>query len=241
MGRPSRSGAWPPRAPARRAWPTRSESSPSRTPGTRTTARSGVRRQAGPIHPQGARSASLAPSALPESPHVPGVLPGPRPLGAIDRQHLRVRRTLVQRDLEGIRVLLDEPSQGVPVLHGCRPRTDLVPPHLTARHSFVHRPNLRAAHPRQGPRLCAHDRRPPPHGPACRRLGRGRRRPPLSPPRPPRPWPAVRVAPRRTAGRRSGGGRVPGPPRRSRRGGRRCRRRGCWCGGPVRGGRGTVR
>ena len=240
MGRPSRSGAWPPRAPARRAWPTRSESSPSRTPGTRTTARSGVRRQAGPIHPQGARSASLAPSALPESPHAPGVLPGPRPLGAIDRQHLRVRRTLVQRDLEGIRVLLDKPRQGVPVLHGCWPRTDLVPPHLTAHRGFVHRANLGAAHPGKAP-----DSAPVTAGHHLTALraaaGGERRRPPLSPPRPPRPWPAVRVAPRRTAGRRSGGGRVPGPPRRSRRGGRRCRRRGCWCGGPVRGGRGTVR
>lgn len=82
---------------------------------------------------------------------MPGVLPGPRPLGAIDRQHLRVRRTLVQRDLEGIRVLLDKPRQGVPVLHGCWPRTDLVPPHLTAHLGFVHRANLGAAHPGKAP------------------------------------------------------------------------------------------
>lgn len=81
---------------------------------------------------------------------MPGVLPGSRPLCPIDRQHLRVRRALVQLGLEGVCVPLDKPSQGIPVLHSCRTRPDLVPPHLTAHLSSVHLVNLRTVAPGRG-------------------------------------------------------------------------------------------
>ncbi|ROQ65298.1 hypothetical protein EDD95_8161 [Streptomyces sp. CEV 2-1] len=52
--------------------------------------------------------------------HMPGVLPGPRPLSAIDRKYLGIRRALVQLDFERVRVHLDKPCQRVPILLGRR-------------------------------------------------------------------------------------------------------------------------
>jgi hypothetical protein len=51
---------------------------------------------------------------------MPGVLTGLRPLGTINRQHLGIRRTLVQLNLKGVRFRLDELGQGVPILLSCR-------------------------------------------------------------------------------------------------------------------------
>lgn len=79
---------------------------------------------------------------LPKSPHVPGVLPRLRPLGAINRKHLGICRTLVQLNLAGVRVHLDKPGQGIPILLSCRARSDLVPPRLTTRLGFVHLANI---------------------------------------------------------------------------------------------------
>lgn len=75
---------------------------------------------------------------------MPGGLPGPRPLSAIDRKHLGIRRTLVQLDFEGVRVHLDKPCQRVPILLSRRTHANLVPPYLTARFGFVHLANIRA-------------------------------------------------------------------------------------------------
>jgi hypothetical protein len=87
----------------------------------------------------------LALLPLSQSPHPPGVLPSLRPLGAINRKHLGICRALVQLDFEGICVHLDKPSQGIPILLSCRTRSDLVPPHLTARLGSVHLANIWAS------------------------------------------------------------------------------------------------
>jgi hypothetical protein len=49
-------------------------------------------------------------------PYAPLVLPGPAPLGTVDEQGARVRRQLLQLDLERVGVVLDESSQGFPIL-----------------------------------------------------------------------------------------------------------------------------
>ncbi|WP_159392578.1 hypothetical protein [Streptomyces niveus] len=79
---------------------------------------------------------------LSKSPHMPGVLPSLRPLGTINRKHLGICRALVQLNFEGVCVHRDKPSEGIPILLSCRTRSDLVPPHLTARLGFVHLTNI---------------------------------------------------------------------------------------------------
>ncbi|MEV4940563.1 hypothetical protein [Streptomyces zaomyceticus] len=45
--------------------------------------------------------------SISKSPHMPGVLPSLRPLGAIERKHLGICRALVQLNLEGVCVDID--------------------------------------------------------------------------------------------------------------------------------------